>query len=239
MFLTNFWSSMASLIRLQNIRKQYAMGNSEKALVATALRDVSFTIDEGEFVAIMGQSGSGKSTLMHILGFLDVPTDGAYFFENRDTSSFDEDQLTFIRSRKIGFVFQAFHLLPRTTAFENVRLPLIYQRLALREQKERVTEALIKVGLHDRFEHQPHELSGGQQQRVAIARALVTNPALILADEPTGNLDTESSDEIIKILTQLHVEKHTIIIVTHARAVARAAQRIITLRDGLIVNNEE
>lgn len=136
-----------SLIRLKNIEKQYAMGDSEKSIVTTALHDISCAIDEGEFVAIMGQSGSGKSTLMHILGFLDVPTAGAYFFENQDTGSFDENQLTLIRSRKIGFVFQAFHLLPRTTAFENVRLPLIYQRLPLREQKERVTEALIKVGL--------------------------------------------------------------------------------------------
>lgn len=227
---------MTPLIRLQNVAKQYAMGDAKKALITAAIRDVSCTIDEGEFVAIMGQSGSGKSTLMHILGFLDVPTNGTYFFENQDTSSFDEDQLTLIRSRKIGFVFQAFHLLPRTTAFENVRLPLIYQRLPLHEQHERVTEALIKVGLQDRFHHQPHELSGGQQQRVAIARALVTNPKLILADEPTGNLDTESSDEIIKILTQLHAEKHTVIVVTHSEAIAGAAKRIITLCDGLVVS---
>ncbi len=230
--------TMKPLIRLQNIGKQYEMGKGEKAVVTTALHDVSCTINEGEFVAIMGQSGSGKSTLMHILGFLDVPTNGAYFFEDRDTGSFDENELTAIRSRKIGFVFQAFHLLPRTTAFENVRLPLIYQRLPYSEQKERVTDALIKVGLHDRFYHQPHELSGGQQQRVAIARALVTNPALILADEPTGNLDTRSSDEIIKILTQLHAEKHTIILVTHADSVARVARRIITLRDGEVTNDQ-
>ena len=231
---------MPPLIHLQNIRKQYAMGNGENALITTALRDISCTIGEGEFVAIRGQSGSGKSTLMHILGFLDVPTDGKYLFEDRDTGSFDENELTAIRSRKIGFVFQAFHLLPRTSAFENVRLPLIYQAVPLREQKERVTEALIKVGLHDRFNHQPHELSGGQQQRVAIARALVTNPKLIFADEPTGNLDTESSDEIIKILTKLNAEKHTIILVTHADAVARVAKRIITLRDGAIImtNNQ-
>lgn len=228
---------MSVLISLQDIRKEYLMGEGENSIVTQALRGVSFSINEGDYVAIIGQSGSGKSTLMHILGFLDSPSTGEYVFDSRNTTVYEEDELADIRSEKVGFVFQAFNLLPRTTAIDNVRLPLIYQGVPFFEQKQRAEEALKRVGLGDRMSHKPNELSGGQQQRVAIARALITNPKLILADEPTGNLDTQASHEIIELFRKLNAEGKTIIIVTHEMDIARSANRIITLRDGRVLSD--
>ena len=218
------------MITLQDIEKEYLMGKGENSILTRALRGVSFTIQEGEFTAIIGQSGSGKSTLMHILGFLDNPTRGKYFFDDRDTSNFDEDELSDIRSQKIGFVFQAFNLLSRTSALDNVRLPLIYQGVGLSEQKKRAIEALTKVGLENRLGHKPNELSGGQQQRVAVARALITNPRLILADEPTANLDKDTEDDIMKIFKKLaHQDHKCVIIVTHSKNIADNADCVFEL----------
>ncbi len=228
---------MSVLISLQDIRKEYLMGEGENSIVTQALRGVSFSINEGDYVAIIGQSGSGKSTLMHILGFLDSPSTGEYVFDSRNTTVYEEDELADIRSEKVGFVFQAFNLLPRTTAIDNVRLPLIYQGVPFFEQKQRAEEALKRVGLGDRMSHKPNELSGGQQQRVAIARALITNPKLILADEPTGNLDTQASHEIIELFRKLNAEGKTIILVTHEMDIASSAKRIITLRDGRVLSD--
>jgi putative ABC transport system ATP-binding protein len=230
---------MQSLIQLSDIQKSYVMGEGERSVTTPVLRGVSLNIDQGEFVAIVGQSGSGKSTLMHILGFLDSATSGTYLFDGRNVTNYDEDELADIRSRKVGFVFQAFNLLPRTTALDNVRLPLIYQGIGLGEQKDRAREALIRVGLADRMTHNPNELSGGQQQRVAIARALITNSLLILADEPTGNLDTKSADEIMVLFKRLNSEGRTILLVTHSVEVAQIAKRIITIRDGQILSDEK
>ncbi len=219
------------LIDIQNIQKTYWNGS-----VATpALRDVCLKIREGECVAFMGPSGSGKSTLMNILAFLDAPSSGSYHFAGVDITSFDEDYRAHLRNAAIGFVFQQFHLLPRTTAFDNVRLPLMYAGVGRHEQKKRAYEALKTVGLADRMYHRPNELSGGQQQRVSIARALVNNPKILFCDEPTGNLDSVTAKEVMEILKRLHNSGRTIIIVTHADDVASYAQHTIHMKDGKIV----
>jgi len=221
------------VIRLEAVTKTYRMGKVE----VEALRGIDLVVEAGDFVAIMGASGSGKSTLMNIIGCLDVPTSGRYFLDGTDVAKLDDDQLAVIRNRKIGFVFQSFNLIPRTTALHNVEMPLIYAGTPNR--RPRALEALEAVGLGNRAGHQPTELSGGQQQRAAIARALVTNPAILLADEPTGNLDSASSVEIMKLLAQLNQEQgRTIVLITHERDIAAFAGRIVELRDGLIQSDE-
>ena len=222
------------VIRIENLSKVYQMGEID----VHALRGVSFNVDHGEVLAIMGPSGSGKSTLMNMIGCLDVPTVGDYYLEGELVSTLDDDQLALVRNRKIGFVFQKFNLLARATALANVELPLRYAGIN-GDRKKLAREALESVGLGDRIYHQPNELSGGQQQRVAIARALVNAPAIILADEPTGNLDTKSGDEIMKLLLELNqTQGTTLLIVTHDPEVAQVAERIIYLRDGAIENEE-
>jgi putative ABC transport system ATP-binding protein len=221
------------MITLEAVSKTYRMGRVE----VQALRGVDLLVESGDFVAIMGASGSGKSTLMNIIGCLDVPTSGRYFLDGTDVAGLDDDQLAIIRNRKIGFVFQSFNLIPRTTALHNVEMPLIYA--GAQNRRPRALAALESVGLADRAGHQPTELSGGQQQRAAIARALVTNPAILLADEPTGNLDSASSVEIMKLLSELNREQaRTIVLITHERDIAAFAKRIVELRDGLIVTDE-
>lgn len=204
-----------------------------------ALADVSFEIKEGEFVAIMGPSGSGKSTLMHILGALDLPTEGTYILDNQDVSKLKDDQLAEIRNKKIGFVFQSYNLLPRITALKNVMLPMVYAGIPKEERLKKGKELLEKVGLADRMEHTSSQLSGGQQQRVAIARGLSMNPKILLADEPTGNLATAQGEEIIKIFQKLNQQGHTIIIITHEPQIAEHAKRIISLRDGKIISDRK
>jgi putative ABC transport system ATP-binding protein len=222
------------LIVCRDLVKTYRLGEME----VHALRGVSLDVQAGGFVAVMGASGSGKSTLMNVLGCLDVPTSGTYKLDGVDVSTLSGNQLADIRNQKIGFVFQSFNLIPRTTACENVQLPLFYRGISSREQQALAMRALARVGLAGREQHHPAQLSGGQQQRVAIARALVTNPVLILADEPTGNLDSQASREIMDTLTQLNVnEGLTIILVTHEGDIARFARRVITMRDGLIVSD--
>jgi putative ABC transport system ATP-binding protein len=221
------------MIKLEAVSKTYRMGRVE----VQALRGVDLLVESGEFVAIMGASGSGKSTLMNIIGCLDVPTSGRYFLDGTDVARLGDDQLAIIRNRQIGFVFQSFNLIPRTTALHNVEMPLIYA--GAQNRRSRALAALKSVGLADRAGHQPTELSGGQQQRAAIARALVTNPAILLADEPTGNLDSASSVEIMNLLTELNREQaRTIVLITHERDIAAFARRIVELRDGLIVTDE-
>lgn len=222
------------LIQLKNITKRYVTDD----VVTEVLRGIDLSISQGEFVAIMGPSGSGKSTLMHILGFLDRPTEGEYLFENEHTSSFDDNTLAVLRNKRIGFVFQAFNLLPRTTVFENVLLPLLYSSRGEAEKNGLVTAAIEAVGLSHRTNHLSNQISGGQKQRVAIARALVNEPAVIFADEPTGNLDSVSGTAVMGILSKLHKEGKTIILVTHDRHVAEHADRIITVRDGMIISDE-
>jgi len=222
------------MIHLKNISKIYDKQGHEKVY---ALNDLNLEISKGEFVAIIGNSGSGKSTLMNIIGLLDKASLGNYYFENREVEKFSDNQLAEIRNQKIGFVFQAFHLLPRTSAIENVELPLIYS--TLKETRELAFESLKKVGLADRARHKPNELSGGQQQRVAIARALVTNPDIILADEPTGNLDSQSGAGIMELFIQLHKEGKTIVIITHDPNIAAMAKRVINIRDGRIIEDRK
>lgn len=219
------------MIKISHISKIYKMDELE----TVALDNVSFEIKKGEFVAIMGPSGSGKSTLMHILGALDRPTSGTYFLDGENVENLSDDELADIRNRKIGFVFQAFNLLPRTSAIKNVILPMVYAGVPAEERVEKAKKYLTMVGLSDRMEHLPNQLSGGQQQRVAIARALVLNPAIILADEPTGNIATNQAEEIMEIIKKLNKEGHTIIMITHEPDIAAYAKRIIRLRDGKIV----
>jgi putative ABC transport system ATP-binding protein len=222
------------LIEVENLEKVYTMGSVE----VHALRGISFSIEEQEFVSIMGPSGSGKSTLMDILGCLAKPTSGTYLLEGDEVANMSDNRLAGIRNKKIGFVFQAFNLLPRTTALHNVELPLIYSGVGRRERRRRARAALGAVGLADRTHHKSNELSGGQIQRVAIARALVNEPSMIFADEPTGNLDTASGAEIMEIFDRLNAEGNTIIMVTHERYIAEHAKRIIHLKDGIIEEDE-
>lgn len=222
------------MIRLKNIYKTYKQG----ALEVPVLHDITIDIEDGEFVSIMGPSGSGKSTLMNIIGCLDRPTEGEYILNDTNVLQADETKLAFIRNQSIGFVFQQFHLLPRLTAAANVELPLVYGGVNRKVRHERALEALAKVGLADRVNHLPNQLSGGQKQRVAIARAIANNPVFILADEPTGALDTKSGDQIMDIFTQLNKEGTTIIMVTHEDEVAAYSKRRILLRDGRILQDE-
>lgn len=227
---------MPSFIHCEDLWKIYRLGDVE----VQALRGLDLTIKRGEFVAIMGASGSGKSTLMNILGCLDQPTRGRYRLDGIDVSALRADQLAEIRNRQIGFVFQSFNLIPRTSALENAQLPLFYRGLSLREQRAMATEALSRVGLQGREGHYPTQLSGGQQQRVAIARALVTSPSLLLADEPTGNLDTQSSQEIMAILDRLNKEQGiTIILVTHETDIAAYAEREVVIKDGRVLTDRQ
>jgi putative ABC transport system ATP-binding protein len=218
------------ILRLVDVGKTYATGSVE----VEALHGISMEVDRGEYVAIMGPSGSGKSTLMHILGCLDVPTTGSYDLAGEDVSKMSEDALAHVRNRQIGFVFQQFNLLPALSAWRNVELPLCYSGVGRAERKNRAMRALERVGLGDRVDHRPGELSGGQQQRVAVARALVTDPALILADEPTGNLDSHSSADVLRLFAELHEQGRTIVIITHEREVAESAQRAVRILDGQI-----
>jgi len=221
---------MSSIISTSEISKKYVMGSE----VIMALKSISIDIDQGEYVAFMGPSGSGKSTLMNIIGCLDTPTDGTYILNNNDVSDLTENELAEIRNKEIGFVFQTFNLLPRATALENVALPLVYAGYSSAEREEKALSALANVGLEDRAHHKPNELSGGQRQRVAIARALVNDPSIILADEPTGNLDSKTSYDIMDLFQELHDKGNTIIMVTHEEDIAEYSHRIIRLRDGLI-----
>lgn len=225
---------MNKVMKVEKMTKTYHLGKVK----VEALRGVSFEINEGEFVSIMGPSGSGKSTLMHIIGCLDYATGGKYFLANQDVNNLNDNQLALFRNKKIGFVFQQFNLLPRATNLRNVELPLVYAGIPARKRKKIALQALEDVGLGDRIGHRPNEISGGQKQRVAIARALVNHPSIILADEPTGNLDSKTGLDIMNIIQKLHHEGNTIILVTHETEVARYAERIIHLKDGLIDKDE-
>jgi len=222
------------MLEIKKIKKIYQMGKVK----VEALKGVSFYIDKGEFVAIMGPSGSGKSTLMHIIGCLDQPTEGSFIIGGKDVSKLNDDRLAEIRNKRIGFVFQQFNLLSRTSILHNVEIPLIYAGLKSKQRRKLAMQALESVGLGDRVKHKPNEISGGEKQRAAIARALVNNPLIILADEPTGNLDTKTGEEIMKIFYKLHQQGNTVIMVTHEAEIARHARRIIHLRDGLIEKDE-
>jgi putative ABC transport system ATP-binding protein len=222
------------MIYINDLWKVYDTGSIQ----VTALRNITLTVEQGDFIAIVGASGSGKSTLMNIIGCLDKPTKGSYVLDNVATSGMSDDQLAFVRNKKIGFVFQSFNLLPRFNALHNVELPMIYGRKNYEERHKNAENALIRVGLGDRMTHKPNELSGGQKQRVAIARALVNNPAILLADEPTGNLDTSSTAEIMNIFKALNNEGVTIVIVTHEHEIAVQTKRIVTFRDGQIIDDQ-
>jgi len=223
------------VIDIENITKDYVMGEE----IVRALRGVTLQIRRNEYLAVMGPSGSGKSTLMNMLGCLDTPTSGRYEFNGRNVADMDDDELAAIRNREIGFVFQTFNLLPRATSLRNVELPLIYAGMDRESREERATQTLTDVGLGDRIQHRPNELSGGQRQRVAIARALVNNPSIILADEPTGNLDSKTGEEIMALLEDLYQRGNTIILVTHERDIAAHARRTIHLRDGVVESDEQ
>jgi putative ABC transport system ATP-binding protein len=225
--------SAPPVVDLAGIEKTYRSG----ALEVAAVRGVTLRIEIGEYVAIMGPSGSGKSTLMHIIGCLDVPTGGTYRLAGEDVSNMTEDELADARNRRVGFVFQQFNLLPSLTAWRNVEMPLLYARLPKDERRQRALHALARVGLSDRVDHRPGELSGGQQQRVAVARALVGDPDLLLADEPTGNLDSTATEDVLALLDELHGAGRTIVLITHEAEVAARAQRVIRLRDGLVVED--
>ncbi len=221
---------MDAIITCSHLAKHYQVGNQ----VVKAIRDISLTISRGEYVAIMGPSGSGKSTFMNIIGCLDTPTHGDYILNQNDVSKLDDDKLAEIRNLEIGFIFQTFNLLPRYSALENVMLPLVYAGADKQKRQQKALEVLENVGLSDRIEHKPNELSGGQRQRVAVARALVNNPSIILADEPTGNLDSKTSIEIMGLINEIHQLGNTIILVTHEEDIAEYAHRIVRLRDGMI-----
>jgi putative ABC transport system ATP-binding protein len=219
-----------AIIVVRNMKREYVMGSE----TVRALRGVDFTIRRNEFVAIMGPSGSGKSTLMNLIGCLDSPSEGEYWLNGHRVSELGDDELARIRNREIGFVFQTFNLLPRASALQNVELPMIYAGLSAKERRKAAEEALSRVGLKERMSHRPNELSGGQRQRVAIARALVNNPSIILADEPTGNLDSKTSEEILQLFEQLYADGQTIILVTHEHDIAAHARRQVHLKDGMI-----
>ncbi|HCX61829.1 ABC transporter ATP-binding protein [Sedimentibacter sp.] len=223
------------MIDLNSITKTYDMGSVQ----VQVLRGITMHVGEGEFIAIVGPSGSGKSTLMNMIGCLDTPTTGEYYLDGKEISTYNEKQLSKIRNQKIGFIFQKFNLLPKLSALENVELPLIYRGMSHKERRQRSIDALTKVGLEDRMNHKPTELSGGQQQRVAIARALAGDPPVLLADEPTGNLDSKSGSDVMNLIKQLSKEGKTIVLITHDSEIAMEAKRTITIKDGLLVNGND
>ncbi|APS38786.1 ABC transporter ATP-binding protein [Salegentibacter sp. T436] len=225
---------MSKVIEIRQITRDFPLGNE----VVKVLKGIDLDIDRGEYVAIMGPSGSGKSTLMNLLGCLDTPTSGTYILNGKDASQMGDDELAEIRNKEIGFVFQTFNLLPRTTALENVALPMIYAGYSKTDRKKRAEEVLTNVGLGDRMDHKPNQLSGGQRQRVAVGRALVNKPSIILADEPTGNLDSKTSLEIMNLFDEIHAAGNTVILVTHEEEVAEHAHRVIRLRDGMVESDD-
>ncbi|HET8753958.1 MAG TPA: ABC transporter ATP-binding protein [Salinimicrobium sp.] len=225
---------MSSVIKIRNITRDFHLGQE----IVKVLKGIDLEIERGEYVAFMGPSGSGKSTLMNLLGCLDTPTSGQYILNGKDVSKMSDDELAEIRNKEIGFVFQTFNLLPRTTALENVALPMIYAGASKSERKTRAEKVLTDVGLADRMDHKPNQLSGGQRQRVAVGRALVNSPSIILADEPTGNLDSKTSVEIMNLFDEIHANGNTVILVTHEEDIAKHAARIIRLRDGMVESDE-